>query len=228
MALYKGDGTQIALVQGNEGINLLDGKRWLPIGDSITAGGSYRNMIGNLYGLTQIYNCHGDGWQVGYGSGAAYCVLEKLANFGAGNPDIITIALGTNDGSAPIGTINDDPATQTADSYTFMGCYKKLIEELYAKYGRKTMVLLTPFQRNGGGLEARVEAIKEIGRYYSIPVCDVYACGGAPIGTLSDTGPGDYFYTTDGLHLNDAAAAVIAPKIKNAMMEAVERFEANA
>lgn len=224
MLIFKSDGTKINVSSGNENVNLLEGLYWMPIGDSITAGGSYRNMIANLYGMIQIYNCHGDGWQIGYGSGKGYCVLEKIDNF-TGNPDIITIALGTNDGKAPIGTIDDNPDEQTENNYTFMGCYKQLIERLYEKYGKKTIVLLTPFQRNGGGLEERVEAIKEIGKYYSIPVCDVYSYGGAPIGTLSDTKADNYFYTTDGLHLTNEAAYVIAPKIKNAMMEAVERFE---
>lgn len=214
------------LIVVNNGENpILNGKTWFPIGDSVTNGGSYRDPIKTQYEMVLNSGGYGDGYQCGYGSGATFSILEKINNFPSNAPDIITIALGTNDfgNSCPLGTIDDNPDLQTPDNYTFYGCYKKLLKSLYEKYGRVPTLLITPFQRNGGSvknsdghtLKDYADAIIDIGGYYSIKVCDMYRESGISIGTLSEVD--DKIYTSDGLHLNNIAGGIVSPKIADYM-----------
>ena len=206
----------------------------LAIGDSITMGGNYLPQVATLTGLTVISGGHAAGGrQAGYAAGAANSVLTYLDDI-VETPDIITIALGTNDygNKCPIGSISDDPNAQSEESFSFIGCYKSMIEKLYAKFGLVPTLLMTPFQRNGGAstnsagltLGDYAEAIKAVGAYYSYPVFDNYAEGGLPVGTLTDTGSGDYLYTkNDGLHINAQGSAVIVPKLIHAMELCAQR-----
>lgn len=209
--------------------SILNGKKWLPIGDSITTQSSYRPVISSYYGLTEISGAYAGGLQVAYSSGESNCVLSKIENIASETPDIITIALGTNDygNNCPIGNITDNADSQTTENYTFMGCYKKLIETLYEKYGNIPMVLITPFPRNGKDsknsadaiLSDYANAIKEIGNHYSVPVCDMLNESGVPIGTLAELT--DKYYTEDGLHLTKRTGRIVAPKIASAMSDAM-------
>lgn len=227
MAIYDGYGNVIV---ADEEASPLTGVTWLPVGDSITNQGSYRDPIKSQYGLTVLTGGYGDGYQVGYQSGATYCILEKIANLPDTAPDIITIALGTNDYTkTPIGEISDGADMATAESYTFYGCYKQLIERLHAKYGNVPMVLITPFPRNGGWtagsdgktLRDYADAILAIGTYYSIPVCDMHRYSGLSIGTLDGVSAD---YTSDGLHLSGPAGGVVGPKIAQAMEYAMRKW----
>ena len=223
--IYDINGTRL----NSDNDNLLSGKTWLPIGDSITTQASYRPVLSSFYKMTEISGAYGNGMQVGYSSGEAYSILSRIDNIASGTPDIITIALGTNDygNNCPIGGITDDVSTQTAESYTFIGCYKKLIETLYEKYGNVPMLLITPFPRNGkdnansanATLQDYANAIKTVGNYYSIPVCDMLIESGVPIGTLSEIN-GKY-YTEDGLHLTKRAGRIVTPKIAFMMSGAI-------
>ena len=230
--LYDIYGNKIEYTNNSKNEDLLDGKKWLPIGDSITTGGGYRGTMLNFYGLSEIGGGYADGRQVSYSSGANSCALEHLNDIADGIPDVITIALGTNDygNSCPLGSIEDSPDEQTVDSFTFYGCYRKLVEYLSVKYPEIPIVLLTPFQRVGGAsknsdghtLADYAEAIKSIGNFYSLPVCDIYAQSGLSIGTISDVTKA---YTSDGLHPVAYAARVIAPKIADTMSLALDRAD---
>lgn len=214
--------------------NPLSGKKWIPIGDSITTQASYRSVISSYCELIEISGAYGNGMQVGYSSGESYNILSKIANIASGTPDIITIALGTNDygNNCPIGTISDDANAQTTENFTFIGCYKKLIETLHEKYGNIPMVLITPFPRKGkdgansvkATLSDYADAIKAVGGHYSIPVCDMLNESGVPIGTLSDVN-NPYYYTEDGLHLTKRTGRIVAPKIASIMIDAMNVFE---
>ena len=215
--IYDINGTRL----NSDNDNLLIGKTWLPVGDSITTQASYRPVLSSFYKMTEISGAYGNGMQVGYSSGEKYSILSRIDNIASGTPDIITIALGTNDygNNCPIGEITDDVSTQTAESYTFIGCYKKLIETLYEKYGNVPMLLITPFPRNGkdnansanATLQDYANAIKTVGNHYSIPVCDMLIESGVPIGTLSEINK--KYYTEDGLHLTKRAGRIVTPKI---------------
>ena len=242
MALYDGYGNTIVVSGGNTGASesRLTGKVWFPIGDSITNNGSYRYPLIDTYGLTVKSGGFGDGYQCGYGAGSTYSILEKLSNFPSEKPDIITIALGTNDygNSCPIGTIDDDPDSITSESYTFYGCYKKLLAELADRYGRTPIVLITPFPRvgmynankNSHTLKDYAEAIINIGVHYSLKVCDMFGECGISIGTLAEKVASEREYTTDGLHLNNVAGGVVAGKIATDMEYALNEIviECNA
>ena len=229
MSLYDGYGNIIVVAGGSTGTTAdnLNGKNWFPIGDSITNNGSYRLPIVEQYGLNVKSGGFGDGYQCGYGAGTTYSILEKTANFPSTKPDIITIALATNDwgNNCPLGTIEDNPDSMTSTSYTFYGCYKKLLSVLNTKYGRVPMVLITPFPRvgmntpnkSGNTLKDFADAIIEIGRYYSLRVCDMFGECGISIGTLDELIAADRKYTTDGLHLNGVAGGVVAGKIATDM-----------
>ena len=164
--------------------NNLEGKKWLSIGDSITTmTGTYRDMLKNVYGLTEVSAGKGynNGWQVGYSQGKNYCILEKINSLNADIPDIITIALGTNDygNNCPIGELND--GLYNPDNYSFIGCYQNLIQKLYEKFPKVPILLMTPFPRANGNsvnttnliLADYADAIKKVGKYYSIEVCDL-------------------------------------------------------
>lgn len=235
MNFYDGFGNVVVVSSGgSSGADYLSGKTWFPIGDSITNNGSYRLPLASQYGLTVKSGGFGDGYQCGYSAGSAYSILEKLANFPSEKPDIITIALGTNDfgNNCPIGTINDDPDNMTSSSYTFYGCYKKLIAELYSKYGTTPIVLVTPFPRvamntankSSHTLQDYADAIIALGKYYSLRVCDMLGSCGISIGTLSELDAAARVYTTDGLHLNNVAGGVVAGKIATDMQYALNEM----
>lgn len=202
----------------------LNGLRWLCIGDSITTQRSYKDITTSIFGMVRSTNSYGSNWSIGYGKGVNYSVYEKIVNgslLSFEKPDIITIALGTNDysGKCPLGTI-EDTGIQTAESYTFYGCYKGIIEKMYAVYGVVPIVLITPTQRTDGeNLERYADAIIEIAEYYSFPVCDLYHHGGLPVCALGKD------YTADGLHLTYEGHQIVANKIADTMKYAAERFD---
>jgi lysophospholipase L1-like esterase len=221
--LFDASGNIIALTGGTS--DFLTGKTWLCVGDSISTYPGYRQMIVDKYQLNALTGAFQGGMTVGYGSGANSCILEKLDGISAGTPDIITIALGTND-RGDIGTINDDPNAQTEESYTFIGCYKALIERLFEKYGYVPMLLITPYPtRYVGGKTAISNAIKEVGAYYSIPVFDMYHESGVPVGTLTDTGNDDFMFAGDGLHINQRGGAISAPRVAERMNLVIQKWE---
>jgi lysophospholipase L1-like esterase len=223
---YDGRGNVINISNGEGATadDFLSGKTWLCIGDSISEYPGYRQMIVDKYQLNALTGGFIGGLRVGYSGGASNCVLERLDKISEGTPDIITIALGTND-QGEIGTINDNPDTQTEESYTFIGCYKALIERLFDKYGYVPMMLMTPYPRRGGGKGDISTAIKEIGAYYSIPVFDMYHESGLPIGTLTDTGADDFMFAGDGLHVNQLGGAISAPKVANKMSLIIQKWD---
>lgn len=228
--IYDIYGNEIGYTNQSSNADVLTGKKWLPIGDSITTQSSYRTVISSYYGLTEIRGGYYGGLQVAYSSGESNCILSKIDNIASGTPNIITIALGTNDygNNCPIGEITDNASSQTTESYTFIGCYKKLIETLYEKYGNVPMLLITPFPRKGkdnknsvnATLEDYANAIKTVGNYYSILVCDMLNEAGVPIGTLTDVN--NCYYTEDGFHLTKRTGRIVAPKIADAMNDAMK------
>lgn len=123
--------------------------------------------------------------------------------------DLFVIAAGTNDFklNVPIGVLNN--VGGTFDRNTFYGAYQTTLEYIINKRPDIRIVLFTPLHRNqsnynstifantaGHKLTDYVEAIKDIGARYSVPVCDIYANSGINMLTLDVD-------TRDGLHPND-------------------------
>lgn len=124
--------------------------------------------------------------------------------------DLVTIGAGTNDFklNVPLGSLGDVDDT-VFDTNTFYGAYRDLIEFIIKRKPTIRICLLTPLPRNNGGYNSwntvntaghklidYVNAIKEIGEMYSIPVCDMYLNSGFCKWNLGT-------YTMDGLHPND-------------------------
>lgn len=225
---YDGKGNSITISNedgNNSNTDFLTGKKWLVIGDSITNNAAYRPMITEKYGLTELKGAYQGGMRVCYSAGNDYCVLEKLDNIDEGQPDIITIALGTNDdNNNNVGAIGDDPTTQTIDNYTFYGCYKALITRLFAKYGYVPMLLITPYPRQTDKSNI-VNAIEEIGRYYSIPVLNLQEESGLTNGRLTDTSNDNLLFTDDMLHINPYGGSITAPKIADKMNLIIQKWD---
>ena len=241
MAIYDYEGNEIA--GGGAGgayANNLDGKTWLCVGDSLTADtNSYRPILSSNYNMTVPGGTYANGKRVGYATGATSAFEEsKTYKANIPNADIATILMGTNDfageGSegSPLGTIYDDPETQTQSSFTFFGCYKGLIENIFTAYGVIPIVLITPPHRSlftgayeegqndeGCTLADYREAILKLGEWYSLPVVDLFAMSGYAIGR----NPVSTGYSGDGLHPGPQFWQLCAPRIYYAMNEAIKR-----
>ena len=131
--------------------------------------------------------------------------------------DIVVVFGGTNDfgtGDAALGTISD----QTND--TFYGACHLLVQKLYEKYPKATVVLMTPLHRMSedevlynelgvrrvGPLRVYVQALREIAEFYGLPLVVLFAdCPIQPrVESLRQ------MYMPDGLHPNDAGAGLVA------------------
>ena len=129
--------------------------------------------------------------------------------------DFVIVFGGTNDfghGDAPFGTLED----RTED--TFCGAMHVLCKKLLEKYPYATIIFMTPLHRLGEdasiseiGLPRKalidyVNTIKEICRYYSLPVLDLHAISGMQpcVDCIRE------IYMPDGLHPSNAGAEKIA------------------
>ena len=134
--------------------------------------------------------------------------------------DVVVVFGGTNDyghGDAPFGEFSD----RTPD--TFYGALHFVYAGLIKKYLGKPIVIMTPLHRVGElgacwekptddktPLKTYVDAIKEVARYYSLPVLDLFAESGMQpeIPEIKE------MYMPDGLHPSDKGYEVIAHKLK--------------
>lgn len=210
----------------------LKGKIVLFLGDSITEGAGttceenrYYNVLKRKYELKDA---------VGYGVGGTRIAIQHKpstekqydlyfsmrADEMQENADIIVVFGGTNDyghGDAPLGEFSD--RTQ----YTFYGACHELFQKLVEKYPESIIVIATPLHRvnemdprgegqkesDGVPLYVYVDSIKEVARYYSLPVCDLYANSGLQpnIPVIKEK------YLPDGLHPNDKGNEIIADRL---------------
>lgn len=212
----------------------LKGKTAVFLGDSITEGAGasseekiYYNIIKRKYELKNA---------VGYGVGGTRIARQQMpsvetkydlyfsmrADEMQENADIVVVFGGTNDyghGDAPIGEFSD----KTSD--TFYGACHELFQKLINKYPESIIVVVTPLHRvnelnprgegnkksDVGTLSMYVDIIKEVAKYYSLPVCDLYANSGMQpnVDVIREK------YIPDGLHPNDKGNEIIAERIGN-------------
>lgn len=131
--------------------------------------------------------------------------------------DAVVVFGGTNDfghGTAPMGKFTD------RDNYTYYGALHCLMQCLLKKYSGKPIVFMTPLHRQveegvspdgtKRTLYDYICAMKEVARYYAIPVLDLYS--------TSMIQPQEEFsrnaFCPDGLHPNDAGHRLIADRLK--------------
>lgn len=134
--------------------------------------------------------------------------------------DLIVVFGGTNDfghGDAPLGRFAD------RTPYTFYGACHLLAEHLIAKYPEAAILFMTPMHRlnednpRGDGyktsdvapLSVYADILREVARYYALPVLDLYAVSG-----IQPRVPViQRLYCPDGLHPNDKGHERIAARL---------------
>ena len=206
----------------------LKGKKINFLGDSITEGVGttgqdkcFHQLIKEKHGLSEARN---------YGVGGSRLAKQVTPS---ANPrhdldfpmravemdrdaDAIVVFGGTNDfghGDAPIGEMSD----RTPD--TFYGALHYLYTYLMTEYPFARIFVCTPLHRltenqpdiKGKILSDYAEMIREVARYYSLPVIDLYDIYGVQpsIDVQRET------YMPDGLHPNDAGHVLLSERIAN-------------
>ncbi len=197
----------------------LKGKKMVFLGDSITEGAG-------VEGSNNIYwqRLQQDGAiTVGYGIGGTRIAKQinptterhdmyfrsRVVDMDS-DADVVVVFGGTNDyghGDASFGEFDD------RTDGTFYGALHNLYIDLLRKYPESQIVVMTPLHRlnecseynecgvrNVGTLEDYVEAIKQVARYYAIPVLDLYNMSGLQpeVESIRER------FVPDGLHPSDA------------------------
>lgn len=204
----------------------LKGKKIVFLGDSITEGVG-ASAYDKVYHQVLAKNCGAEAFVDGI-SGTRFAVqrvpsenpsfdINFISRVDAlpDDADIVVVFGGTNDfghGDAPFGKMSD------RDGNTFYGACHTLMGKLVDKYFNKTIVFITPLHREcedahdekTQNLGDFVDAIKEVAKYYSIPVLDMYKEGGICAAVKRQC----EYYLADGLHPNDTGYAHIADKLE--------------
>ena len=134
--------------------------------------------------------------------------------------DAIIVFGGTNDfghGDAPLGSFSD------RTPYTFYGACHMLTKALIDRFPHATIICMTPLHRCGeenphgegqkeketAPLSVYVDILKEVARYYAVPVLDLFSVSGIQpcVPILRN------LYCPDGLHPNDEGHRRIADRL---------------
>lgn len=208
------------------------GKNISCLGDSITSGGNsginnktigkYTDYLSKLTGAG-ISNAGYSGSHVAKQTGSTDSFVDRAS--AVRDQDVVLIFGGINDFcfNSPLGDASSTDVT------TFYGALKSVIDTVLSNNTEAQLLLVTPYKtkqyggtysqdgslrRNDVGAteEQYVNAIKEVGSYYSIPVLDLYNSGNFnAFGKQSD------LLTVDGLHPSDKGAQRLAKTIAHAI-----------
>jgi lysophospholipase L1-like esterase len=193
-------------------------------GEAAVAQG-YQTLVGKVVKFKEIRNAGISGASMAKssnypslnGSNCAAGVEDPEVNYS--DVDMITIFACTNDFklNVPLGT-KGQIGEASFDDTTFYGAYRKLVEHILTTKPTIKIYLITSLQRDNSGYDVNyinsagcklidyVNAVKEIGQMYALPVLDLYATSGITKLTL-------HTYTRDGLHPNDMGYTQIADMI---------------
>lgn len=163
----------------NSGINQWYNKKWVAIGDSIT---TYRYADENgitlnwaedtaeRLGVASLKRCAQPGKKM-------HEIAEIMSTSNTTeqmliDANLITVSLGQNNWSDPLGTIND---IAVLNATSFYGATKGLIKYLLGLNSTCTLVFITPTPsaNREAALRARSKVIIEVCELYSIPVLDL-------------------------------------------------------
>ena len=229
------DGKTLTVKNGSKGSDGVGGNKWAGkiasfLGDSITRGKNsdkaYPEYLKELVGFSV---CNSYGISGSTISNFYEAMYNRVSAIDA-QSDIVFVFGGVNDfnQSKPMGewyTLNGTTRTVNSDTSTFRGALTTLCKNLINRFPHKKKVLITPLhchtyadnytdsQANSQGLylEDYVNAIKEVGQMYSIPVIDLYSESG--LLPSNSTNASIYFATNDKLHPNAVGHRVIADVI---------------
>jgi len=202
----------IAYLQQNNVASLkYFGKIMNVLGDSITGNPIYttkfyHDYLKEMFGLSLVRN-------YGIGGSTVAKLADDTNNSMAlrytemdNDADIILVFGGTNDSyenRIPIGTMAD----RTVETY--YGAWHVLLSGLIEKYPEKTIVAITPLQRDTAEIVNYIQPVKDVAAYYSIPCLDLYNGGGLYAGSETIRNK----YMPDGLHPNAEGHRIIADKM---------------
>lgn len=192
-----------------------NGKKWYGFGTSITdtsgsnPTGKYAPYLAALSGMTFVNKGIG-------GSGITKSSNQNLYNsimsFSQADADLITLEVGANDGSAPLGSIYDALEGETVtDNTTFCGALNLCIRYLQANTNAQIVVISSPFSRKNGntikyGNETyasdnhsytdRDEAIRKVCMLNSVYFIPAGACDGMGYARMNASND----YNVDNIH----------------------------
>lgn len=184
------------------------GKTICLIGDSITLGGLYGQLMQYKYGIITIYNCGQSGRRMVDGAASLY---QDRVTVVAQPADIFIILASANDLGSPIGTVD------STDGSTYAGGYNNYLTYLLANKPEGSDVILCthPVVVGSGNTLAQGEAaysaqflnmaniVKALGVKYSLPVCDLHSLTGVDYTNAN-------IFLADGVHWNFVMDQVVS------------------
>lgn len=195
------------------------GCNYVAFGDSITdenyePSTKYTSFINDALSCT-TYTNYGRSGATASTANTNNSLTQHVRAVNLTNYDLATIMIGVNDKgyNVPLGTIS------STDTSTFYGAMNDIITYMINANKNMRIVLLTPFNTSSSSANTQnlnvvdyADAIKEIGKKYSIPVIDCYGESGVcPLNWST--------YTSDNLHLNATGhqwvADYIVAQLKN-------------
>lgn len=163
-----------------ENASTWNGKKWISYGDSITNNGGWQALVAPKLGLAHTNMGVSSSSISNHTDWATPMCDDSRIDAIPLDTNVITIMGGTNDWhyGMPIGTSAD------TGKATFWGAYKYIIERIINRIPNCRIILMCPpfgFYKNGQNQLNTIglttadygNAVKEIGKYYSLPVLDV-------------------------------------------------------
>lgn len=205
-----------SIVNGNRDVFIQEemqskGLTWNCLGDSLTTlswGHNMYNIVADILGLNPVNYGIVSSTIADYKNDGTTQNPMCIRYADMGEADIVTVMGCTNDAYSKIGTMEDREVT------TLYGACHVLFRGLIEKYPEARIGVILPPQ-NGQGIpsyvetqggdpdmkkmNAKVNAVKEVAEYYSIPTCDLFHRGGISGMIESNIGrllQGDYLHIT--------------------------------
>ena len=199
---------------------------YVAFGDSITFGAErsrqflqmddpYPKLVGEALGFAEVRNMAVSGATLCANDMGLFCMTDRILSY-KGEADVISVMLGVNDWARalPVGSPTD---RSTATVY---GCLNLIAEHLIHTHKNAFSFLMTPFksaQRHDAyPLLDVVNAVREVGQKYGVPVLDMYEHGKYEIEMYNEG--------SDGLHptqefIKQYAAPIVIDFLKKAITD---------
>lgn len=174
---------------------------------------TYPEMVKNILGLASVTNCGLSGSTIANNTVSSSTPMSDDARMASyPNADIIVVAGGYNDwgNNVPLGNFG------TNDDTTFIGGYQKLMKYLIENNPSSLIIVMTTPMANGVPTSKNnlsltkldyINAIKDISRYYSVPLLNMNQDGQLGFYNKST-------WTNDGLHFKqEYVNKIYAPRI---------------